>query len=292
MLRRTSWLLRVVLVAGFLAVCLGGRPAHAVEVEWGFDSAALTPVFNDHTTYMSYYNGATTSSVVSFGTASSYGIPAMPGGDATVMRFPAFAPNQGIAIDELGPGGSGGGITINQYTLAWDVLFPTLAGRNYTALYQTTDPFNTGDADIFIRGGNAVAAEQGGIGIGGQYITGGGITGNAWHRIVVTLDLAAVDPAPMMKKFVDGALVGTQILDGIDNRHSLLPPFYPDLQNFFPGAVGPPTDHAMYILTDDDKEMRRRAAKAIAPRFLKFETSGLSFEVPAKEALVLKLSGR
>ena len=134
----TSWLPRVALVAGLFAVCLGGRPAQAVEVEWGFDSAALTPVFNDHTTTMTYYNGATTSAAVAFGTVSSFGIPAMPGGDATVMQFPTFTPAQGLALYDMGPS-SGGGLFVNKYTMAWDILLTNIAvGPSHTALFQTS----------------------------------------------------------------------------------------------------------------------------------------------------------
>jgi len=44
------------------------------------------------------------------------------------------------------------------------------------------------------------------------------------------------------------------------------------------------------VLSDDDKQAKRRAAKAIDKRYLKFETSGLQFTVPAKEDVILKLS--
>jgi hypothetical protein len=44
-----------------------------------------------------------------------------------------------------------------------------------------------------------------------------------------------------------------------------------------------------FILPDDDKEARRKAVKALDPRFLKFETSDLSLQVPPNGEVVLKV---
>jgi hypothetical protein len=49
---------------------------------------------------------------------------------------------------------------------------------------------------------------------------------------------------------------------------------------------------ARIILSDDDPDLRRRAAKALAPRFLQFQTSGLSFQVPTPEDVTLQLAPR
>jgi hypothetical protein len=50
------------------------------------------------------------------------------------------------------------------------------------------------------------------------------------------------------------------------------------------------TYQARIILSDDDKQLRRKAAKSIAGRYLSFETSGLAFEVPGSGDITLKLS--
>jgi hypothetical protein len=258
-------LTQIAWVTGLFSVCLGGRSAPAVEVEWGFDSAPAddsTPfstVFNDYTTTMKYYNGATTSSVVAFGTASSFALPAMPGGDVTVMQFPAFSPTQGLALQYLGPGGSmpgggpGGGVAINEYTLAWDILFPSITTGGYTALYQTTSPDNSDDAELFIK-------DTGGIGISGNYPTDVAVyTANEWHRIAVTVDLAALNPDsspnPTMKKFVDGVMVGQQTLDSAtDNRWSLLPDLFIDNPVPVIGLTTAEPNAAAFILTDNSSE--------------------------------------
>ena len=46
------------------------------------------------------------------------------------------------------------------------------------------------------------------------------------------------------------------------------------------------------ILPDDDRKNRRLAARALAPRFLQFNTSGLSFQVPADDDVTLRVSQR
>jgi hypothetical protein len=57
------------------------------------------------------------------------------------------------------------------------------------------------------------------------------------------------------------------------------------------GAVAG-TYQVRVILTDDDSAARRRAAKAVHPKALKFETSGLSLQVPATESVRLEVAGR
>jgi hypothetical protein len=47
------------------------------------------------------------------------------------------------------------------------------------------------------------------------------------------------------------------------------------------------------LLSDDgDAEARKLRRKAIHPRFLQFETSGLSLEVPPDSEVVLKVAAR
>src|SRR5215203_2325096 len=46
------------------------------------------------------------------------------------------------------------------------------------------------------------------------------------------------------------------------------------------------------ILTDDDPAARKRAAKAVHPKALKFETSGLTLQVPAADEVRLELPAR
>ena len=57
------------------------------------------------------------------------------------------------------------------------------------------------------------------------------------------------------------------------------------------GAV-PGTYKVRVILTDDDPAARKRAAKAVHPKALKFETSGLTLQVPPPSEVRLELVAR
>jgi len=219
------------------ALCAGGilsaggfvGAASAVEVQWDFDNAALTPNYNDHTTTMGYRNDATTSAVVTFGTASGFALPAMPGGNATAMQFPAFTAAQGFGLYDLGPA-NGGGAFINQYTMAWDVLFPS--ANAWQSLFQTSAT-NGNDGDFFVR----PSGSGGGVGISSNYH--GTIGDNTWHRIVAVVD----QTVPSMAKYIDGVLVGTTALSGVvDGRWAM----HPD------GSANVPPAADAFILADED----------------------------------------
>jgi len=49
---------------------------------------------------------------------------------------------------------------------------------------------------------------------------------------------------------------------------------------------------ARIILTDDDRKARKQAAQAVHARFLRFNTSGLTFQVPTNGDVTLKVSRR
>lgn len=46
------------------------------------------------------------------------------------------------------------------------------------------------------------------------------------------------------------------------------------------------------VLSDDDPATRKRAAKAIAPKYLKFDTSGLTLRVPADDDVTLPVTAK
>ncbi len=188
-------------------VCMIGVAVCAVtcatEVQFDFNgdlSASVGPGT------LGYFNGAATSAAVSFGTASSFGIPALAGGDATVMSFAAFAPDQGLELFP-GCGPNGGGSDINQYTMIWDLLIPSFSS-SYSSLFNT-NPSNGNDGDFFVR-------QNMGIGISGDYT--GIINPNEWNRIGVSVDLVT----STMSKYINGVLVGSQILSsGVGGRWAL-----------------------------------------------------------------------
>ncbi|NLH16593.1 MAG: PEP-CTERM sorting domain-containing protein [Phycisphaerae bacterium] len=187
----------------WMVVAAVSAMSSATELQFDFNgdlSASAGPGTLD------YFNGATTSGAVSFGTAGSFGLSALSGGDATVMSFAAFQPDQGLQLFP-GCGPNGGGSDINQYTMIWDLLIPSFSS-SYSSLFNT-NPSNGNDGDFFIR-------ENMGIGISGDYT--GIINPNEWNRIGVTVDLTT----STMSKYINGVQVGSQILSsGVGGRWAL-----------------------------------------------------------------------
>lgn len=211
--------------------------ASAVETEWSFDNASLLPESTDHpATSMIFV--LDTANVVTFGTASSYGLPAMPGGDATAMHFNAFTNAQGLAVYDVAPPNgtlpdTTPALKVNSYTMAWDILYPSITG--FISLYQTQFD-NSTDGDFFIRG-------DGAIGISGNYdITNPPNNWATWTRVVLS-----VDPVNhLLNKYVNGTLLEAQSHSDatFDDRWAL-------------NADGSPIDPPFadfFVLMDEDDE--------------------------------------
>ncbi|WP_295047743.1 hypothetical protein [uncultured Paracoccus sp.] len=114
---------------------------------------------------------------------------------ASVVRIDALAPHQGILVK---PDATG---AITEYTLVLDILADRPA-KNWAGLLQT-DVTNTTDADVYLQG-------DGGIGISSVY--DGSFAFGQWNR--VTISVSVEDGAHVMRKYIDGTLVGTQTVDG------------------------------------------------------------------------------
>ncbi len=118
-----------------------------------------------------------------------------PGGEAAgVARFEPLTPNEGILVT---PAASG---RFDAYTIIFDLYLPEAGATSFTALYQT-DVTNSGDADIYIR-------SDGGIGISGVYEGQSEFGFDAWNRIALTFSVEGT--AQVLRKYVNGTLVGTQ----------------------------------------------------------------------------------
>lgn len=145
-----------------------------------------------------------TAALTTFETVLIGGLP------ASVMKFPAATPSQGYIMTH-GIAPNGGGAFVNQYSLIMDIMYPSTS-TGYRALLQT-GVANSNDGDLFVNPGN-------GIGISSSYQ--GNLTPDEWHRVAFVFDLTL--GADRLRKFVDGALVGTQNLSsGVDGRWSLDP---------------------------------------------------------------------
>lgn len=225
------------LAAAFVLAGLLAAPASAVETEWSFDDNTLAPKSTDHPiTSMTFL--LDTETAVTFGTASSYGLPAMPGGDATAMHFNPFTNAQGLAVYDIAPPNGtlpdmSPALGVNSYTMAWDVLIPNVTG--FMSFYQTL-PDNSNDGDFFLR-------NDGGIGISGNYDnTTPPNNWATWTRVVLS-----IDPVNhLFNKYINGTLVEAQPHEDadFDNRWTL----YPD------GSANDPPFADFFVLADEDGE--------------------------------------
>lgn len=165
-------------------------PAFAtVTGQWDFDNGDLSATIGAP---MQYYGS--TASQTQFGTTTSFGIASIGGQPATVMQFPAAGASGGYVMFH-GAAANGGGTLVNQYTLIFDVLYPSTS-TGYRAFLQT-DGNNGSDAEVFVNA-------AGGIGISGFYQ--GALSQGVWHRVAFTFDLTKRE----FGKYIDG----TNVLSG------------------------------------------------------------------------------
>lgn len=146
-----------------------------------------------------------------FGTTATFGIPDIDGIPVNVMAVANINPTPGY-IMKHGAEPNGGGAYVNQYTLIFDLLFPSSSDGQWKTFLQTA-PDNGNDADFFANGAN-------GIGISANYQ--GKIISDTWSRVALAVDLSGPGPSPIVAKFINGVKVGEQVLgEGRDGRWSL-----------------------------------------------------------------------
>lgn len=143
---------------------------------------------------------------VTYGTVSSYGLAAIPGGNPTVMSFaaPGLNNTQGLTFTHGTPAPNTTG-----YTILMDVYYASIP--NYVSLLQLD---NGEDGDLFGRGSGA-------IGISGSY-SGTGFTANAWHRVAFTMSGAQ----DSMQIYVDGVLANGTTVPSAAARYDLSDPSF------------------------------------------------------------------
>jgi len=136
-------------------------------------------------------------------TQLSYANDTIGGSAAKELSFPAFSgytkliniPNEASQVPST------------NYTIVMDVKFPTIPA--YVSLLWFGNQ-NT-DGDFFIK------SNGGGIGIGGKYV--GTVNQGTWYRIA--LAAYASGNNIIWSKYIDGSLVGTQVLDNSTGRYSI-----------------------------------------------------------------------
>lgn len=120
---------------------------------------------------------------------------------------------------------------------------------------------------------------------------GCGSEGPVTHQVQGTVQLATGSPAALAGSTVETVLVDQPHVRafGTINDEGRF-----ELETLHGGKIKAGAVAGKYnariILADDDAEQRRLAAQAVNPRFLQFETSGLSFDVPSQGEVVLPLS--
>ena len=176
----------------FGIVTTGGSTTR-VAGQWDFNKGDLSATTGKALEYLDGAEGLTKTGTA-FGLASELGVPALPGGDARVMKVPGDLSNKigYIMNHRINP--NGGGSKVNQYTIVYD-LFVGTAGPGAASLLQTSSSANTDDGDLFWQGSNF---GQGGGGYNGR----GSFTAGAWHRVAAAYDMAATPP--VVVKYVDG----------------------------------------------------------------------------------------
>lgn len=233
------------------AADLGGVSAAGIPFDagtkgyWNFRNVntPLAPAagFNGPAT-LAWFNGCGPSTcpfsledTTTFGAASSYGIPALPDGDARGMRFDAPYDCNGYMLPH-GAAPNGGGANVNQYTVIADLFFtpddinPTTINHggvvlphyaDWVPLYQNRLP---GDDDGMLW----MYFPDGTLGDDGTYIdTEGWIQFNTWLRVVCAVDTSQ-NPASVTKYViyaddtVRGPVQQLEADEGLDGRRSLL----------------------------------------------------------------------
>lgn len=193
-------------MAALVATLLWCASAGAASVtgEWDFHSGDLSATVGQDLEYLDGPLGSTAAGTV-FGTARSLGLPPIGGQDLPVMKIPNCSVRTMGYKMYPGIAANGGGAYVNQYTIVMDLYCPSYTLGSYKSLYNASST-NINDGDLFIY--------QGKIGTPG--VVHGVANSDTWHRIAWSVN------GTVLKKYVDGTLVGAQTLEGsIDGRWSL-----------------------------------------------------------------------
>jgi hypothetical protein len=194
------------------AVVLSGLSSMAQPVgQWDFNSATLAPTVG--TAALDYLTPETQPGVT-FGTTTTFGIANIGGAVANVAKVEGWTTPNGLKMPVTADA-NGGGSLVNQWTYAADILFPAGSDLKWRALLETDGRVIEADAEFFVNGAN-------GLGIAGNY--SGKVTPDAWHRIVIAVDMSV----NTIYKYIDGVLVGVQSggnapAGGPDGRFALSP---------------------------------------------------------------------
>ncbi len=184
------------------------------------DDAAFGPILGGLGDELNYPNPPTptgiTQSQSSFGTAASFGLPALGGGDDIVYRT---SPPRNLADPTNSAKSRGIGLALwpnsrdfwpedrnGQWTMVWDILIPASAwNAEYPAPLIQDNHNNDSDADAFLRK-NGTALTFGYQVATSAYTTLPGVTAGQWFRLAISSDGYRTKQG---RVFVNGTYLGT-----------------------------------------------------------------------------------
>ena len=106
---------------------------------------------------------------------------------------------------------NGGGDYVNEFTLLFDVKYPTSSAGQWMCFYQTSSN-NSNDGDFFVQSGT------GKLGVAATGYTARSTKAETWYRVVVS-----VDNGSFYRIYVDGELWLQGSVQPVDGRFSLDP---------------------------------------------------------------------
>jgi len=217
-----------------LALAAGSTSAFSADLVSAFDfSGDLNPYVNvgGHAGPLTQLNGGANPTA----TSSTYSTATV--GSVTKQVLNIASGDSLMALHGIAH--NGGGAYVNQYTILMDVKFNGESANSYSSLFNTAAD-NGNDGDSFLQwGGNNTAS----VGVQGTY--GGSVTGDAWHRLAVSVE--AFPDGTELTYYSDGVKIGQRIDrpggQPTDGRFALYS--YDDNDTSFDGV---------YIFGDEDGE--------------------------------------
>ncbi|MEX2214869.1 MAG: PEP-CTERM sorting domain-containing protein [Phycisphaeraceae bacterium] len=134
-------------------------------------------------------------------------IATIDGQSAQVLDLPRATTLSQTMVATNPIGSNGGGTLTNDYTLAFDVNFPTFPGTGSFASLLETNPANSDDVDFFVRANGNVDLES-------AAQVPAGIKADTWYRLVITNERVGANNLTML--YLDGLFIGqaTNTIDG------------------------------------------------------------------------------
>jgi hypothetical protein len=192
-------LLSAVMIASSLIVAR--VPAQSIG-QWDFNSGNLTATAGTDLGDLLYADGpgGVTDLADAFGLTTALGIPDISGTPAAVMRFPEATNTMGYLMPT--PAGNGGGSFVNEYTLIFDLLYPSNG---------VVRPLLDADGAVYVAGADLAVSAAGGIGLSPSGPFDGTLAPNTWNRVGFVVNQAQ----STIRKYINGVEVGINTLTGI-----------------------------------------------------------------------------